>query len=477
VTSEKTHAPWPKTSLLDVADLVRGVSYKREEARTEPGSGLVPVLRANNINGAALNFTDLVYVPARRVSQEQRIRRGDIVLAMSSGSRDVVGKAALARTDWPGGFGAFCGVLRVRPGIDAGYVSKFLQSAEYRRQIDTIATGTNINNLSKTTLKNIELPLAPEEVQTSLSALLDVIDEKRIGSAAHLSAAKRTADRFRQAVLAMACSGRLTANWRRDSTDGSSAMADVLAEMAVAQKNRKLRRGVDPDAKTDNSLDALDLPSTWTVATVSALLASGALEDVKDGNHGANHPKVSEFTASGLPFITANVVKAGSIDYNAAPKLSGEALARLRVGFAEPGDLVLTHKASVGRVAINTAPSVLTPQTTYYRADQSVLSTAYLALFFESLYFYRQLAAVMSQTTRDFVPISEQYLLSVVLPPPAEQAVIIQRVRDLLRLAGDLTQQIEAASRRVERSSQSVLAKAFRGDLMPASELLGRPNE
>src|SRR5262249_18019747 len=156
-------------------------------------------------------------------------------------------------------------------------------------------------------------------------------------------------------------------------------------------------------------LAVLDLPSSWTVTTVSRLLASGALEDVKDGNHGANHPKASEFTPSGLPFITANCVRNGAIDYELAPKVSGASLARLRVGFAEPGDVILTHKGSVGRVALNDQACVLTPQTTYYRTDASLLSPRYLALFFESLYFFEQLAGVMSQTTRDFVPISDQY--------------------------------------------------------------------
>jgi restriction endonuclease S subunit len=74
---------------------------------------------------------------------------------------------------------------------------------------------------------------------------------------------------------------------------------------------------------------------------------------------------------------------------------------------------------------------------------------------------------VMSQTTRDFVPIGEQYLLSVVLPPPAEQEEIVRQAHDLFRLANSLTQRIESASNRVERSSQAVLAKAFRGELLP----------
>lgn len=462
--ADVTNPAWSTASLLEVADLIRGVSYKRDEARGEPGPGLVPVLRANNINDAALNFGDLVYVPERRVSHEQRIRRGDIVMAMSSGSRDVVGKAALARDDWPGGFGAFCGVLRARPGIDPRYLATYLQSADYRWQIDSIATGTNINNLSKKTLRTIELPVAPQEIQVTLSALLDAVEVKRSDAATHLVAAKRAVDRFRQAVLAVACSGALTADWR--GVEGPTPV-DVCGEIDALQiAPARLRRGVDPSLPPSD-LNGLELPEGWGRLTVAGLLASGALIDVKDGNHGAKHPKVSEFTLEGLPFITANCVRDRRIDYASAPKVSGQVLERLNVGFSKPDDVVLTHKGTVGRVAVATRPAVLTPQTTYYRCAVEALDPHFLAIFMESLYFYAQLAHGMSQTTRDFVPISRQYELTVVIPPRVEQTEIVRRV-DQLFASANLEQRIEAASKCVERSSQAVLAKAFRGELVMA---------
>ena len=58
--------------------------------------------------------------------------------------------------------------------------------------------------------------------------------------------------------------------------------------------------------------------------------------------------------------------------------------------------------------------------------------------------------------------------LALPLPPPSEQAEIIQRLDQLLGLAGGLQARVEAASKHVERSSHAVLAKAFRGDLLPS---------
>ena len=63
-------------------------------------------MRANNINGE-LNYDDLIYIPSDLVRDEQVIREGDVLIAMSSGSADLVGKAAQAREDLGTTFGAF----------------------------------------------------------------------------------------------------------------------------------------------------------------------------------------------------------------------------------------------------------------------------------------------------------------------------------------------------------------------------------
>jgi type I restriction enzyme S subunit len=78
------------------------------------------VLRAGNITDEGLVFDDLVFVPAERISVKQRIRQHDVVIVASSGSLDVVGKAAPALADYEGGFGAFCKVLRPGSKVDPG---------------------------------------------------------------------------------------------------------------------------------------------------------------------------------------------------------------------------------------------------------------------------------------------------------------------------------------------------------------------
>src|SRR5947209_3546237 len=100
---------WESVSVTALADLIRGVPYESGEASPIPSSERVALLRANNI-GARLTFSDVLYVPARRVSHSQLLMVGDVVFAMSSGSKSVVGKAATLDQPWDGTFGAFCGV-------------------------------------------------------------------------------------------------------------------------------------------------------------------------------------------------------------------------------------------------------------------------------------------------------------------------------------------------------------------------------
>ena len=111
--------------VCELAAQLRGVSYGKSDASSTPRPGYLPVLRAGNITEDGLTFDDLVFVPAERISAKQKIRRNDVVIAASSGSVDVVGKAARALDDYEGGFGAFCKVLRPGPDVDPAYFAHF----------------------------------------------------------------------------------------------------------------------------------------------------------------------------------------------------------------------------------------------------------------------------------------------------------------------------------------------------------------
>ncbi len=165
--------------VAELADQIRGVTYAKEDATSSPRPGYLPVLRAGNIAEGGLVFDDLVFVPAERIAPKQKIRRNDVVIAASSGSLDVVGKAARALDDYEGGFGAFCKVLRPGPGIDPAYFAHFFRTREYRQRVSALAAGANINNLRNEHLDEFRIPLPPLPEQRRIAEILDKADAVR----------------------------------------------------------------------------------------------------------------------------------------------------------------------------------------------------------------------------------------------------------------------------------------------------------
>lgn len=163
----------------DLAEQIRGVSYDKREASSAPRSGHLPLLRAGNITDEGLVFDDLVFVPESRISQKQRVRQNDVVIAASSGSLDVVGKAARALADFEGGFGAFCKVLRPSPDVDPSYFAHFFRTPGYRRMVSALAAGVNINNLRNEHLNEMLIPIPPLHEQRRIAAILDKTDALR----------------------------------------------------------------------------------------------------------------------------------------------------------------------------------------------------------------------------------------------------------------------------------------------------------
>ena len=163
----------------DLCEQIRGVTYSKEEATSEPAPGYKPVLRANNITDVGLSFGDLVYVPESRVSPRQHIRANDVLIAASSGSIDVVGKAARATVDFDGGFGAFCKVLRPNGDIDPGYFAHFFRTPNYRLRVSGLAAGANINNLRNEHIDGLKIRVPPVSEQRRIAAILDKADALR----------------------------------------------------------------------------------------------------------------------------------------------------------------------------------------------------------------------------------------------------------------------------------------------------------
>lgn len=163
-----------KKKMSDVSEQIRGVSYKPEDILSGPGENAIGILRANNIADGAVNFDDLVYVKKSKVSQKQMLRKGDILICTSSGSKNLVGKAAQIEEDCNYSFGAFCKVIRPQK-INPGFLGMYFQSSLYRQYISEVSQGANINNIKNAHIDAIEIKGYSENEQKKIAELLEKI--------------------------------------------------------------------------------------------------------------------------------------------------------------------------------------------------------------------------------------------------------------------------------------------------------------
>jgi len=170
---------WPIKPLAEVATVVRGVSFDKSQVSDVPREHTIPILRAGNIQGSLLTDTDLVYVPEELVSEEQRMKHGDLAICMSSGSPAIVGKTAHLTSDWRGSVGAFCAIVRFNASFHHRFGSFWFRSPAFLQWRDSNAKGANIQNLRRTDLENLQVPVPRLAEQERIVKLLDEADELR----------------------------------------------------------------------------------------------------------------------------------------------------------------------------------------------------------------------------------------------------------------------------------------------------------
>ena len=186
------------------------------------------------------------------------------------------------------------------------------------------------------------------------------------------------------------------------------------------------------------------IPDDWIATTIGELVDEGVIEKPIDGNHGSIHPKSSDFVPFGIPFVMANNVQGGQLDLANCSFIKKIQADSLRKGFSKAGDVLLTHKATIGNTAIVEELQwpyiMLTPQVTYYRVqNKKILNNSYLRYYFESSGFQSALRVLAGGGTRAYIGISSQRQLPAVLPTRSdEQRAIAEALSDVDALLGTL---------------------------------------
>lgn len=192
--------------------------------------------------------------------------------------------------------------------------------------------------------------------------------------------------------------------------------------------------------------DPTENPNGWIKLTVKDAVTQGYIARPLDGNHGEKHPKGDDYVPEGVPFLMAQDLIDKRVDFNNCHFITEKQASTLKKGWAKEGDVLLTHKGTIGRVAI-VQPSqyesmLLTPQITYYRCLKDI-DNEYLAAYFMTGFFVEQLERLTTGTTRACVTITQQERLELIIPPVSMQRDFVKFVNQSDKSKFELKQAIE----------------------------------
>ena len=105
-------------------------------------------------------------------------------------------------------------------GADHRWIMHTVNSPEIRRRIESLQKGTTRKRISRRNLASLTLPIPPFNEQRRIAVKVEELLARVNATKDRLAKVSMILKRFRQAVLAAACSGRLTADWRERKPDG-----------------------------------------------------------------------------------------------------------------------------------------------------------------------------------------------------------------------------------------------------------------
>ena len=459
--SEELPKGWKRVKVSSVGELFRGINYKKDVAFNIPSTGYLPILRAQNINGQ-LNFEDLVYVPEDLVKDDQIIRKGDIIFAMSSGSKHLVGKSAVAKVDFNGSYGAFCAMLRIKEEVNKQYMAYVFKSNSYRSLISGIAKGTNINNLKREHILDFEFPLPPKSTQLAIVSKIEELFSEIEKGIESLSTAKQQLKKYRQSVLKWAFEGKLTNGLNHDLHDLPDEHDLSIAAEPETEYKVEGNHGNQANQKNHGS-DKGELPEGWKwvkIEDVAIINPKLPQKDEIDNNLEVQFlpMKLVEEIINKIHLVETRLfkeVQKGSY----TPFIDGDIIFAKVTPCMENGKIAVVENLKNGIGYGSSEFHVL-------RCAKDALNK-YLFYFLVQDRFRNEAQNAMTgavglrRVPKQFI---ENHLIP--LPPFAEQNQVVQAIESRLSVADKMEESITESLQQAEALKQSILKKAFEGKLL-----------
>ncbi len=455
---------WAEVPVSQIAELLRGVSYEKTAARETAADGYLPILRATNIQGEHLLLdADLVYVPEKYVKPEQRLRLGDVVVCMSSGSNGSGWQNCSTPQEVERFIWCFLCCRAFCPAINQRFAGYFFSSPGYRSLIRERSSGISINNLRRGDIETLLFPVPPPTEQRRIVAEIETQFTRLEAGVAALKRAQAKLRRYKAAVLQAACEGRLVPTEAemaraegRDYEPAGVLLQHILAERRARWQaehpGRRYQEPTPPDTP-----DLPELPEGWVWATVECVAEhrlGKMLDQVK--NKGTLRPYLRNLNVRWFGFDLSDVQ---------LMRVTDDELGNVSIKF---GDLVVCEGGEPGRAAVwERTDETMVIQKALHRVRpfRGVVSH-YLAYRLATDALSGSLEAYFTGSTIKHFTGQALRAYAFPLPPGSEQHRIVAEVERRLSVVGELEKQVEAALRRAERLRQAILSKAYRGKLI-----------
>ncbi|MDD7994869.1 restriction endonuclease subunit S [Kosakonia radicincitans] len=442
---------WVNLQLDDIAtDISYGYTASSSSERVGP-----QMLRITDIQNNTVNWSN---VPFCHIDDHQKekylLANGDLVFARTGAT---VGKSFLIKGTIPESvYASYLIRVRCHKYIDIDFLAHFFQSPKYWNQITEFSSGIGQPNVNGSKLKKLYLPLPSGAEQKTIAEKLDTLLAQVDSTKARLEQIPKILKRFRQAVLAAATSGGLTQDWRKNNEltetaedllkrwmverEGNVNQQYLLLENDKVRRNKKTIRSFPPDLVTGT---IPTIPDSWKIVSISqfADCLDSQRIPVKKENRMVSEGK--------YPYFGAN----GEVD---------------RVDeYIFDGDYVLvtedeTFYGRVKPIAYRYTGKCWVNNHVHILSAPTKIANDYLSY---ALMYYRIIPWLTGTTGRAKLTQGALNVLPIGLPPENEMIEIVRRVEQLFAYADTIEKQVNAALARVNNLTQSILAKAFRGEL------------
>ncbi|MAP31566.1 MAG: restriction endonuclease subunit S [Marinobacter sp.] len=491
------HLPegWEWCRMGELAEVIRGVTYKKHQVSEQPRDEHVALLRANNIQ-ETITDESVVYVPLELINKRQLITKGDILIAMSSGSANLVGKAAQASSEVHATFGAFCAVIRPLGKKLSLYLGFFTTTPTYRQQAQASGKGIGINNLNKKALDNLLVPVPPIEEQhrivqkvDELMALCDRMEQQTsdqleahetlvdtlLGTltqsenaaelaenwarlAAHfdtLFTTEQSIDKLKQTILQLAVMGRLV---EKDAEDEPAV--DLLTQIHTRKVSLAGDRRIKqprPLAQLDDAQYSYTAPAHWAWASFQDVA-----DEISTGPFGSMIHK-HDYVEGGIPLINPSHMANGKINEDSSVSVSPPKAEELSGYKLVKGDIVMARRGEVGRCAVVTdrESGWLCGTGSFVLRFHPAINRQFILLLFSTNTVREYLSGNSVGTTMTNLNHGILKKMPVALPPAKEQHRIVQKVDELMTLCDQLKERLNQASETRNQLAEAVVDNAL----------------